>query len=183
MAAGLDLDLAFAVEAAAPADSDGAAAWLDPGSGEQLWRQLLGGWLQQLSPGLQPELRATAYSLGLRLVDDGAIAALNARWRRQSGPTDVLAFAARDTGLDQLQPLPLPGPAEAEPLELGDIVIALPTAARQAPAHGHDLLRELQFLASHGLLHLLGWDHPDEASLEAMLARQERLLTGPGQPG
>ena len=63
-----------------------------------------------------------------------------------------------------------------EPLELGDIVISVETAARQAPEHGHDPERELLFLASHGLLHLLGWDHPDEASLAAMLARQERLL-------
>jgi probable rRNA maturation factor len=65
---------------------------------------------------------------------------------------------------------------EPEPLELGDIVISLETAARQAPDHGHPLERELLFLASHGLLHLLGWDHPDDASLAAMLSRQERLL-------
>jgi probable rRNA maturation factor len=65
---------------------------------------------------------------------------------------------------------------EAEPLELGDIVISVETAARQAPEHGHSLERELLFLASHGLLHLLGWDHPDEASLAAMLAQQEQLL-------
>jgi probable rRNA maturation factor len=63
-----------------------------------------------------------------------------------------------------------------EPLELGDIVISLETAARQAPEHGHPLERELLFLASHGLLHLLGWDHPDDDSLEAMLARQTALL-------
>jgi probable rRNA maturation factor len=61
-------------------------------------------------------------------------------------------------------------------LELGDIVISLDTAARQAPEHGHSLEQELLFLASHGLLHLVGWDHPDDASLAAMLARQERLL-------
>ena len=67
------------------------------------------------------------------------------------------------------------GPA-FEALELGDIVISLDTAARQAPEHGHSLEQELLFLASHGLLHLLGWDHPDDASLAAMLARQERLL-------
>ena len=62
-------------------------------------------------------------------------------------------------------------------LELGDIVISLDTAARQAPEHGHSLEQELLFLASHGLLHLVGWDHPDDASLAAMLARQEQLLT------
>ncbi len=68
--------------------------------------------------------------------------------------------------------------AGEEPLELGDIVISVQTAARQAPEHGHSLERELLFLASHGLLHLLGWDHPDDASLAAMLARQQQLLDG-----
>ena len=48
----------------------------------------------------------------------------------------------------------------------------------QAPEHGHSLEQELLFLASHGLLHLLGWDHPDEAALAAMLKRQEALLQG-----
>lgn len=72
--------------------------------------------------------------------------------------------------------------AAAEPLELGDIVISVETAARQAGEHGHDLARELLFLASHGLLHLLGWDHPDEASLAAMLARQEALLASVPTP-
>ena len=65
-----------------------------------------------------------------------------------------------------------------EPLELGDIVISLESAARQAAAAGTSLEAELQFLASHGLLHLLGWDHPDEASLATMLSRQEALITG-----
>jgi probable rRNA maturation factor len=65
-----------------------------------------------------------------------------------------------------------------EPLELGDIVISLESAARQAAAAGTSLETELLFLASHGLLHLLGWDHPDEASLTAMLSRQEALLAG-----
>ncbi len=66
----------------------------------------------------------------------------------------------------------------AEPLELGDIVISLESAARQAAAAGTSLEAELLFLASHGLLHLLGWDHPDEASLATMLSRQEALITG-----
>jgi len=60
-------------------------------------------------------------------------------------------------------------------------VISLETATRQAAEHGHSQERELLFLASHGLLHLLGWDHPDEASLAAMLARQEALLAAPAR--
>jgi probable rRNA maturation factor len=68
------------------------------------------------------------------------------------------------------------GDGEVTGLELGDIVISLETAARQAGDQGHDLAEELLVLASHGLLHLLGWDHPDEARLAAMLARQDRLI-------
>ena len=81
----------------------------------------------------------------------------------------MLSFAAQEDA---------PEPIEGMPIELGDIVISIPTAERQAPEHGHSLQQELLFLASHGLLHLLGWDHPDEASLAAMLSRQDALVQG-----
>jgi len=141
---------------------------------EPHWQDLLGDWLGQLSPELPAPLQAPAYSLGLLITDDRSIAILNGEWRHQEGPTDVLSFAAQEA------PLPPGALAEMgeddEALELGDIVISLETAARQAQDHDHDLAREMLFLASHGLLHLLGWDHPDGASLERMLARQEELL-------
>ena len=116
-------------------------------------------------------------------MSDREIAELNGDWRGKAGPTDVLAFAAQDDGLDDAPPIPMPelNDEASEPLELGDIVISLETAARQAPEHGHELPQELLFLATHGLLHLLGWDHPDDASLAAMLARQERLLSATDQ--
>jgi probable rRNA maturation factor len=116
-------------------------------------------------------------------VNDAAIAALNQDWRALSGPTDVLAFAAQDPDLDGLPALPAEPDGAAAALELGDIVISLDTAERQAPEHGHSLERELLFLASHGLLHLLGWDHPDDEALAAMLARQEALLSASGPSG
>jgi probable rRNA maturation factor len=59
---------------------------------------------------------------------------------------------------------------------LGDIIISVDMADKQAPEHGYSLRKELAWLASHGLLHLLGWDHPDEASLLLMLDRQEKML-------
>jgi probable rRNA maturation factor len=79
----------------------------------------------------------------------------------------VLSFAALDDAGAWLD-----GPS----VELGDIVVSLETARRQAQEQGHSLRRELRWLVSHGLLHLLGWDHPDDDSLAAMLALQERLL-------
>ncbi|QVL54286.1 MAG: rRNA maturation RNase YbeY [Cyanobium sp. M30B3] len=177
----------------APELRQAGGAWLDPLAGADPWHVLLGTWLGQLAAELPSALQAPAYSLGLSLVDDTEIAALNADWRSKAGPTDVLAFAAQDDDLDGAPPLPLPpglmdegGKAEmpgAEPLELGDIVISVDTAARQAPEHGHSLEQELLFLASHGLLHLLGWDHPDASSLAAMLARQHKLLESTVRPG
>ena len=196
-AAPIDLDLAFSADAElAPELLQAGGAWLDPLEGADPWHQLLEGWLAHLATELPPKLQAPAYSLGLSLVSDAEIAALNSDWRQKQGPTDVLAFAAQDNDLDGAPPMPMPpglqddeddegaddSAAEshgAEPLELGDIVISVETAARQAPDHGHGLERELLFLASHGLLHLLGWDHPDDASLAAMLAQQEQLLATP----
>ena len=79
----------------------------------------------------------------------------------------MLSFAALDD---------LPEDLAQPSLELGDIIISVDTAERQAREHGHSLLHELRWLLSHGLLHLLGWDHPDEVSLERMLHQQEQLL-------
>jgi len=139
------------------------------------WQPLLSQWLAQLAGELPAELHASAYSLGLLLTDDASITALNGEWRQRPEPTDVLAFAAQEEGEDGMPVQPLPGELEAA-LELGDIVISLETAARQAEDHDHSLAEELLFLASHGLLHLLGWGHPDEASLAVMLAWQDKIM-------
>ena len=120
--------------------------------------------------------RAEEISLGLRFTDDTVIRELNGTWRQRQEPTDVLSFSALEDAPDWL---------ESSSVELGDIVISLDTARRQALEQQHSLQRELQWLASHGLLHLLGWDHPDEDSLAAMLACQDRLLNtiGPADGG
>jgi probable rRNA maturation factor len=169
------LDLAFAVDPGLSASPGGQCQELvSATAGEARWRELLRRWLAALAPELPGRLRSSGYSLGLRITDDEGIAALNGRWRAIAAATDVLAFAAQEDG-SAAWPQADSGHS-AEPLELGDVVISLPTAARQAEEAGHGLERELLFLASHGLLHLLGWDHPDDASLAAMLERQERLM-------
>ena len=63
-----------------------------------------------------------------------------------------------------------------ESLYLGDIVISLDTAHQQAKEQHHSLVTEIAWLASHGLLHLIGWDHPDDYSLNKMLQKQAFLL-------
>jgi probable rRNA maturation factor len=177
-----ELDLVVEVDdSLAAALREAAGPLACPQEAEGLWGEIFRRWLAELAMELPPALRHGAYSLSLQIVGDGAIADLNHSWRDRPGPTDVLAFAAQEGA----PPLPAAqaGLEEGEvPLELGDIILSLETAARQADDHGHPLEQELRFLASHGLLHLLGWDHPDEPSLAAMLARQERLLLGGGAP-
>jgi probable rRNA maturation factor len=105
--------------------------------------------------------RRTGYEVSLRLVGDAAIHALNRDYRHKDQPTDVLAFAQRE------------GPSGGlHPDVLGDIVISIDTARRQAR---HGLYRELLHLASHGLCHLLGHDHRDDAEERAMNARAAAL--------
>lgn len=101
------------------------------------------------------------YEVSLRLVGDAQIHALNRSYRRKDRPTDVLAFAQRE------------GPAGAiHPGLLGDLVISVDTARRQAR---HGLYRELVHLASHGLCHLLGYDHRTDAEEAEMNARAAAL--------
>jgi len=131
------------------------------------WQRWLEVWLVSLDRDLP---KADSYELTLRLTDDAEIQALNSQYRQQNKPTDVLAFATLEAEMPIFQP------EEPEPLYLGDIIISVETAARQAQQNNHSLTIELAWLASHGLLHLLGWDHPDDARLEEMLAQQANLL-------
>tara|TARA_B100000579_G_C22706048_1_gene792175 strand:- start:408 stop:974 length:567 start_codon:yes stop_codon:yes gene_type:complete len=116
-----------------------------------------------------PEIvrNASQFSLGLELTNDEKILDLNHVWLGKSKSTDVLSFPI----IDQTSFC-----VSNEYIELGDIVISVPTAIRQAKANNAYLLRELRWLATHGLLHLLGWDHGDEESLSKMLVIQEQLL-------
>jgi probable rRNA maturation factor len=101
------------------------------------------------------------FEVALRLTTDAEIHALNRDYRHKNKPTDVLAFAQRE------------GPAGAlHPTLLGDIVISVETARRQAK---RGLAAELVHLASHGLCHLLGYDHRDDEEERVMNARAAAL--------
>ncbi len=134
----------------------------------ETWETWFRQWLELLQPDLSP---IQAYELSLRLTGDHEIHKLNALYRQQDKPTDVLAFAALEADCPQPDEV-----LTQLPLYLGDIVISVDTAQRQAVAQGHPFVTELAWLAAHGLLHLLGWDHPDEASLSEMLNQQQVLL-------
>jgi len=138
------------------------------GVDEETWQNWFYAWLETLQPN---NSLAKSYELTLRLTDDAEIHSLNAQYRQQDKPTDVLAFAALEVNIPQSDEM-----LECLPLYLGDIVISVDTAQRQAQQQGHSLQIELAWLAAHGLLHLLGWDHPDDESLRRMLHQQTSLL-------
>jgi probable rRNA maturation factor len=117
--------------------------------------------------------------LSVLLVDEPAMTELNARWMGEERPTDVLAFP-----MDELRP-PQPGGTHAEhgagddgapPGLLGDVVICPRVAAAQARQARHSVADEIDLLCTHGILHLLGYDHADPAELAVMFGLQDRLL-------
>ncbi|MHB1584213.1 MAG: rRNA maturation RNase YbeY [Acidimicrobiales bacterium] len=123
-----------------------------------------------------------AVEVSLLFVDEEAISALNERFLSRAGPTDVLAFPIEDEpGPGGRSPdLGGTGPGSdvvGDPLVLlGDVVICPSVAAANAATHGVPFDDELALLVVHGLLHLLGMDHEDEADAERMEKLERRLL-------
>jgi probable rRNA maturation factor len=118
--------------------------------------------------------------LSVLCVDAEHMSVLHERWMGEKGPTDVLAFPMDE--LDTARPDdPEPGPAL-----LGDVVLCPSVAVRQARAAGHSTDDELLLLATHGVLHLLGYDHMEPEEEREMFGLQTRLLEGwrsaPRQP-
>lgn len=107
----------------------------------------------------------------LTLTGDEHLREYNRRYRGIDEPTDVLAFAAQEKPSDQRFQAP-PGTEHW----LGDIVIALPRARRQAREAGHPINDEVRLLAVHGFLHLLGYDHGEPAEETAMTELSNRIL-------
>jgi len=103
--------------------------------------------------------------LSVALVDDAEIRRLNVTYRGADRPTDVLAFAARDGE-----------PWHAPDDLLGDVVISLDTAKRQAAARRVDLGEEMRLLLTHGILHLLGYDHERSPAEARRMFRKQREL-------
>ena len=111
-------------------------------------------WLRRLTLSLAPK----AGSLAARLTSDAEVRRLNRRFRSKDKPTDVLSF---------------PGETTADGYHVGDIVISVPTARRQAAEADHSVERELKVLLLHGLLHCLGYDHETD---DGKMERREKLL-------
>ncbi|MBP2626357.1 MAG: metalloprotease ybeY [Firmicutes bacterium] len=108
--------------------------------------------------------------VSLVLANDEYIHALNREYRGKDCPTDVLSFALNEGE----EPVVIDGPEE---VLLGDIIISIETATRQAAEYGHSLERELAYLTVHGILHLLGYDHMTEEDKQEMRREEEHVLS------
>ena len=122
--------------------------------------------------------------LSVTLADDDTVRGLNRQYRGLDEATDVLAFSPEHPGhwegdspppSARGEPFVLP-PGEPEPL--GEVVLSVPQAERQARATGHPLERELALLVAHGVLHLAGYDHLEPAQAAAMQAKEQEVLAG-----
>ncbi|GGT13853.1 rRNA maturation RNase YbeY [Nonomuraea spiralis] len=112
--------------------------------------------------------------LSIVVVDEDAMAELHEKWMGEPGPTDVLAFP-----MDELRPgggARGDGESPADPALLGDVVLCPQVAARQAQEAGHSAQDELELLCTHGILHLLGYDHAEPEEHKEMFGLQAQLL-------
>jgi probable rRNA maturation factor len=129
---------------------------------------------QAITPALD-DVRGAGRTIevGVRLVDDGAIQALNRDWRGRDKPTNVLSF-----------PLGDPGPVVDPdfPWLIGDIVMSFDTVMAESLRDGKSPAHHVAHLAIHAALHLIGHDHEDDTEAEAMEAAEVKLLAGLGIP-
>lgn len=142
--------------------------------GEEIDAQEAEGYLDFLRQVTDCAVRSITgredWEITVSLVGEEQIYKLNRSWRSVDRPTDVLSFPMLEAWEE---------PGEDANL-LGDVVICLPVAKRQAAEYGHGIQRELAFLAVHGVLHLLGRDHENDLERELMEREQTALLDSMG---
>ena len=115
-------------------------------------------------------LEDTELEFSIIIVDDERIHEINKEYRGIDRPTDVISFALEDSEDIEIEGYRI----------LGDIYISLDKAKKQAETYGHSFKRELCFLAVHGFLHLLGYDHMEKEEEKIMFSKQEEILNGFG---
>lgn len=109
--------------------------------------------------------------LSVTFVDNNRIREINKEYRGKDAPTDVISFAMEEMGEDELEII-----GAEIPRVLGDIIISIEKTKEQAEDYGHSFDRELGFLALHGLLHLLGYDHMSKDDEKEMFSKQKEIL-------
>jgi probable rRNA maturation factor len=113
----------------------------------------------------------TNSEVSITFVSNDRIQEINREYRDKDKPTDVISFAMEELGEGEVELI-----GADMPRVLGDIIISIPKAIEQAEEYGHSFLRELGFLAVHGFLHLLGYDHMTEKDEKEMFTLQKEIL-------
>lgn len=113
--------------------------------------------------------------VSITFVDNSRIQEINKEYRHKDAATDVISFAMEEMGEGEVEII-----GSDEPALLGDIIISIDRMEEQAAEYGHSNDRELGFLAIHGFLHLLGYDHMNEEDEKVMFSRQRELLDSYG---
>lgn len=142
-----------------------------------------GGVRSLVSCALAGEAAPSAAAVGVVFTDDATVHALNREYRGIDRPTDVLSFGLSEeagSGGDAGETAFALPPDSGVPL--GEVVVSVETAHRQAAAHGRDLAHELAHLVVHGVLHLLGHDHAAPEEEARMRAREDAALAACGFP-
>ncbi|RNF41019.1 rRNA maturation RNase YbeY [Planococcus salinus] len=121
------------------------------------------------------EEQVGAAEVSVTFVTNNEIREINKEYRGKDQPTDVISFAMEELGEGEMEIV-----GSLEPRMLGDIIISLERTKEQANDYGHSFERELAFLAVHGFLHLLGYDHMNEQDEKKMFSRQEEILASLG---
>lgn len=109
--------------------------------------------------------------VSVTITSNVEIQEINRQYRGKNSPTDVISFAMEEMGEGETEIIGV-----NQPRVLGDIIISAEKALEQAEEYQHSFARELGFLAVHGLLHLLGYDHETEADEKQMFSRQREIL-------
>jgi len=135
------------------------------------WEKVFLSWINTILKKDDYELpkfifEKKSFSLGFQIISNQEMASMNKKWMQKNGPTDVLSFPIiSDESLNNL-----------DHIELGDIFISLEMALEQSYEYQNSIYGEMLWLASHGFLHLLGWEHNNDLDLENMLNFQEYLM-------
>lgn len=119
---------------------------------------------------LKAEGKTDDPEVSIALVEDSYIRELNFKFRHKDQSTDVLSFSMWESAGEE----PLVDGVEDN--IMGDIIISLETAERQAQEYGHSLTREVAYLAAHGMFHLFGYDHDNENDRQVMREKEEKVL-------
>jgi probable rRNA maturation factor len=109
--------------------------------------------------------------VSVTFVSNDRIQEINREYRDKDKPTDVISFAMEELGEGEVELVGVDMPRV-----LGDIIISIPKAIEQAEEYGHSFIRELGFLAVHGFLHLLGYDHMTDEEEKEMFTLQKEIL-------